>query len=96
MWRKYRSFVISLVNQCELVVTAVTMGMHLAIGLKKKLVLMNNIFNPYEFEMYGRGEIVEPDKECTCYFSPKCKNKEYFCMEHLTVNKIFEAIERQL
>jgi heptosyltransferase-2 len=86
---------ISLVNQCDLVVTAVTMGMHLAIGLKKKLVLMNNIFNPFEFEMYGRGEIIQPDKECTCYFSPKCKNEEYFCMEHMTVEKIFESIERQ-
>ncbi len=86
---------ISLVNQCDLIVTAVTMGMHLAIGLKKKLVLMNNIFNPYEFELYGRGELIQPDKECTCYFSPRCKNEEYFCMEHLTVEKIFESIERQ-
>ena len=30
----------SLVNQVDLVVTAVTMAMHLAIGLKKKLVML--------------------------------------------------------
>jgi heptosyltransferase-2 len=85
---------ISQVNQCDLVVSAVTMGMHIAIGLKKPLILMNNIFNPAEFELYGRGEIVQPDKECQCYFSQKCINKEYFCMEHLKPERIFEAIQR--
>jgi len=87
---------ISLVNQCDMIVSAVTMGMHLAVALKKKLILMNNIFNPFEFELYGRGEIVSPDKECTCFFSPKCKNEKYFCMEHLPVQKIFSAIERHI
>ncbi len=87
---------ISLVNTTDAVVSAVTMGMHIAIGLKKPLVLMNNIFNPYEFELYGRGEIVQPRKECTCYFSPKCKNKEYFCMDHLEVDDVFDAVVRSL
>ena len=40
----------SLVDRCELVVTAVTMAMHIAIGLQKKIVLFNNIFNKNEFE----------------------------------------------
>lgn len=85
---------ISLMNRCDLIVSAVTMGMHIAIGLKKPLVLMNNIFNRNEFELYGRGEIVEPDMECRCFFSPKCKNPEYFCMEHLSADKIFGAVRR--
>ncbi len=87
---------ISLMNECDLVVSAVTMGMHLAIGLRKKLVLMNNIFNKNEFELYGRGEIVEPDLPCKCFFSPKCTNDEYFCLDHLSSEKIFDAIQRQL
>ncbi|MGE5481074.1 MAG: glycosyltransferase family 9 protein [Chloroflexota bacterium] len=86
---------ISLVDECDIIVSAVTMGMHLAIGLKKPLILMNNIFNKYEFELYGRGEIVEPRKECKCFFSPRCINEEYFCMDHLGVDQIFDAIERQ-
>ncbi len=85
---------ISLVNQCDAVVSAVTMAMHIAIGLKKPLILMNNIFNKNEFELYGRGEIIEPDRECKCFFSPRCKNDEYFCMEHLPPKKIFNAILR--
>lgn len=85
---------ISQMNQCDAIVSAVTMGMHLAIGLKKNLILMNNIFNPHEFELYGRGEIVQPTVECTCYFSPKCKNKEYFCMDHITPDAIMQAVNR--
>ena len=87
---------ISLMNVCDGVVSAVTMGMHIAIGLKKPLILMNNIFNPKEFELYGRGEIVMPEKECKCFFSPKCHNDEYFCMDSLLPESIFNAILRQV
>ena len=83
-------------NETDLVVSAVTMGMHIAVGLKKPLVLMNNIFNPNEFEMYGRGEIVQPRKECTCFFSPKCTNDKYNCMDHMSPEDLYEAIHRNV
>jgi heptosyltransferase-2 len=38
------------------------MGMHITLALGKKIVLMNNIFNPYEFDLFGKGEIVAPIK----------------------------------
>ena len=85
---------ISLIDTCDVVVTAVTMALHLAVGLRKNVVLMNNIFNPDEFELYGRGEIVSPDKECKCFYSPHCTNEEYFCMEHLGSGKIFNAVKK--
>ena len=87
---------ISLMNQCDVIVSAVTMGMHIAIALRKQLVLMNNIFNPNEFELYGRGEIVMPQKECTCFFSPKCKNNEYFCLDSLTPDMMMDAVKRRV
>ncbi len=87
---------ISLMDKCDIVVTAVTMALHIAIGLKKKVILMNNIFNPNEFELYGRGEIVQPDKECKCFFLPECKNEEYFCMDYLKPDKIIKAVKRHV
>jgi heptosyltransferase-2 len=87
---------ISLVNQTELVVTAVTMGMHITMGLKKKMVLMNNIFNKHEFELYGRGEIIEPSKECHCYFAAKCTHSDYKCMEYITIDDIYNSISKQV
>ncbi|MGD8395240.1 MAG: glycosyltransferase family 9 protein [Candidatus Eiseniibacteriota bacterium] len=62
----------ALVDQVDLVVTAVTMAMHIAIGLGKQLVLFNNIFNSHEFELYGRGRILEPAVPCDCYYAPTC------------------------
>lgn len=85
-----------LMDRCDAIVSAVTMAMHIAVGLKKPLILMNNIFNPHEFELYGRGEIVGPDKECHCYFSSRCVNQEYFCLDSLPASKIFSAVERAL
>jgi len=81
------------VNQCDLIVTAVTMGMHLAIGFQKKIVLFNNIFNKHEFELYGRGEILEPDFACNCFYSPTCANN---CMQYLSVKKVFDTCLRLL
>lgn len=83
---------ISLVDNCDIVVTQVTMALHIAIALEKYVVLMNNIFNPNEFELYNHGVIIMPEKECKCYYNPVCINKEYNCMDYLKPEKIYKAI----
>ncbi len=80
---------ISLVNECDLVVTAVTMAMHIAIGLKKKLILFNNIFNKNEFYLYGRGEIIEPDPKCDCYYAPICPHDS---MKNIYPDKVSKEV----
>ena len=87
---------INLADKCELIISQVTMTMHIAIGLNKKLVLMNNIFNPNEYELYGNGEIIHPRKECKCYFSPKCVNAEYNCMDYLHPEDVYNSAVKQL
>jgi ADP-heptose:LPS heptosyltransferase len=84
---------INLVDQCALVVTAVTMAMHITIGLNKKIVLFNNVFNRHEFELYGLGEIVEPAFDCPCFYSPVCPND---CMQYISVDAAFDACTRLL
>lgn len=84
---------IEIVNQCNVVVTQVTMALHLAIGLEKNVVLMNNIFNKHEFELYGLGEIVEPPIPCGCYFNPVCIHES---MRQITPAMILSAVERQI
>ncbi len=86
---------IGLMDRCDLVVTAVTMAMHIALGLQKKLVLFNNIFNPHEFELYGRGQLISPRQECTCFFQPTCRN-ESFCMETLEPAAVITAVSSLL
>jgi lipopolysaccharide heptosyltransferase III len=84
---------INLVDQCDLVVTAVTMAMHITIGLNKKIVLFNNIFNKHEFELYGLGEILEPEFDCTCFFSPTCPND---CMQYLYPERVIKTVRKLL
>src|SRR5262249_1365737 len=81
------------VGRCDLVVTAVTMAMHFAIGQGKKIVLFNNIFNRHEFELYGNGEIADPVFECHFYYTPVCPTA---CMQSLPVDKAFAACSRLL
>ena len=77
-----------LVGQCTLVVTAVTMTLHLALALEKQVVLLNNIFNRNEFELYGLGTILEPP-DCTCYYAPSCDKG---CMADLTVERVTQGV----
>ncbi len=86
---------IGLMDRCDLVVTAVTMAMHIALGLGKKLVLFNNIFNPHEFELYGRGVLMKPKQDCTCFFQPRCLN-EHFCMETLLPDQVMWEVKTLL
>lgn len=80
-----------LVDQCDLVVTSVTMAMHITIGLGKKIVLFNNIFNRHEFELYNLGTVLEPEKPCQCFYQATCTNTQYRCMEHMPVQRVVDA-----
>ncbi len=84
---------IALSASTSAVVTQVSMMMHIAIALRKPLVLMNNIFNPHEFELYGRGVIVEPSGGCDCYYGEMCTRARH-CMLDLGVDRVFGEIER--
>ena len=84
---------INLIDQMTLVVTQVTMGMHLTLGLQKKIVLMNTIFNPHEFDLFGNGEIVGPTKACKCFYRGSCVDGES-CMATITPSAIYEAVNR--
>ena len=86
---------INLVDQCDLVVTAVTMAMHITIGLRKKIVLFNTIFNRHEFELYGLGTILEPHSPCSCYFAPTCTAEgraPQGCMKEIPVAEVLGAV----
>jgi ADP-heptose:LPS heptosyltransferase len=85
----------AMIAQCKCVVTAVTMAMHLAIGARTPLVLLNNIFNPHEFELYGRGEIIGPPTPCDCYYDSVCRTGRN-CINEILPSTVFEAVLRAL
>jgi len=83
----------SLVDKCDVIVTAVSMAFHVAVGLKKKIVLFNNIFNPNEFELFGRGIIIQPDVPCRGCFKANCNIE---CMDLIKPEEVYNSIKKLL
>jgi ADP-heptose:LPS heptosyltransferase len=83
---------IAITNACDIIVTQVSMMMHIATALKKKMVLCNTIFNKHEFELYGRGIIVEPPSPCVCYFGNTCSQGKS-CMNDILPQDFLAAIQ---
>lgn len=83
---------ISLTDSCDVIVTQVSLMMHIAIALRKQMVLFNNIFNPHEFELYGRGVIIEPTSGCDCYYGNSCK-REQSCMHDIKVDEVVKSVQ---
>jgi len=84
---------IAISDSCHFIVTQVSMMMHIAIALKKQLILFNNIFNRHEFELYNRGVILEPDSGCDCYYGNTC-SREKSCMLDISVATVVSHIEK--
>ncbi len=76
---------------CDIVVTQVSMMMHIATALQKKMVLMNNIFNKHEFYLYNRGVIVEPETTCECFYGNSCKRGKS-CMHDLKPETVLNEL----
>jgi heptosyltransferase-2 len=85
---------IDLIDQCDFIVTQVTMAMHIAIGLNKTLILMNNIFNRNEFFLYSNGCIIEPELNCLgCFkqnFDERCTTEN--CMNLIDHENVFKEV----
>ncbi len=83
---------IAISSNCDAIVTAVSMMMHIATALQKPLVLFNNIFNKHEFELYGNGKIIEPSTGCDDYYGQSC-TRECHCMNDIGSAEVFITIE---
>lgn len=78
---------VSLMENCELVVSGVSMAMHIAMALEKKIVILNNVFNRNEFELFGLGEIIEPPGlDCLGCFRSTCKTED--CMDRIKPSEV--------
>jgi heptosyltransferase-2 len=91
--RKY----IDWLNSCRLVISNDSLGLHLALTLRKKVLGLFGPSNPDEIYFYGRGDPILPDEdfECTRCCKYECDNP-IFCMDHLSPERVYEKIESML
>jgi heptosyltransferase-2 len=78
------------INSCEAIVCGDTLGMHIALALKKKIVTLFNCTSPYEIEGYGlMRKIVSPVYEK--YFYSKSFNPE--AISAISVDEVYRELK---
>lgn len=83
------------INSCRLLVTNDSLGLHIALALRKKVVVMYGPTNPNETYFYGRAEVLYPsvDRSCIPCLDNRC-DQDTPCMEHIAAGDVLDAIVR--
>lgn len=83
------------INSCRLIVTNDSLGMHLAIALKKKLIVLFGPTSSKEVYLYERGTKLLPktDYNCVPCLKSKCFQKRN-CMEFIKPKEVKDEIIR--
>jgi heptosyltransferase-2 len=83
---------INWINSCRIIVTGDSLGMHIALALKKKVVILMGSTSWNEIETYNRGVILISQLPCSpCYKKSKCSIIPS-CMDLLTPDKVYSEI----
>jgi ADP-heptose:LPS heptosyltransferase len=85
----------ALIQLCDLVVTGDTTALHLAIGLKKKVVALFGPTCAQEIEFYGRGEKILSPAPCAPCYRRSCPVTPN-CMDAISVEEVMKKIRNLL
>ena len=88
-------FFSGIVGCCDLIVTGDTLALHIAIGLKKKVLLIIGSTCHQEIELYGRGEKIVSNFDCAPCYKSTC-NKVPNCMDNITAEQVFDVAKKIL
>mgnify|MGYP001457894588 CR=1 FL=1 len=81
------------INNCELVVCGDTLGMHIALALKKKLIILFNCTPPQEIYGYDRTiKIISPLLEKPFYK----RSSDFEAISAIKVDDVYCAVNKQL
>ena len=85
------------INSCRLLVTNDSLGLHIALALGKKVVVLYGPTNPHETCFYGRGELLYPEVgyDCIPCLKQVCR-RERSCMDSISPRRVKERIDRLL
>lgn len=81
------------VDACDLVVTGDTSAMHMAIALKKQVVVWFGLSCASEIELFGRGEKIVSTLDCSPCWRKSCDRLS--CIKQLDLESILQAVIRR-
>lgn len=94
-WQESLRDFIREVDLCDVVVTGDTLALHVALGLKKRVVALFGPTSPYEVDVYGQGRKIVPALDCVCCYKPVCDNRPS-CMDAIDARDVFRAVAEEL
>ncbi|MHB1285390.1 MAG: glycosyltransferase family 9 protein [Leptospirales bacterium] len=85
----------ALAANCRVIVTGDTLGMHIGLAVKSRVIAIFGSTQPHEIEMFGRGEKVITPIECSPCYRRSC-DIHPSCMELIGHEIVMGAVRRQL
>lgn len=82
-------------ERCSAVVSGDTLGLHLALALRRRVVALFGSTSPQELELYGRGEKVVPEIDCHPCYKRQCDFVQT-CADAISAEVVFASLERVL
>src|SRR3989344_1138305 len=79
----------ALIAICNVFVTSDSLGLHLAVALKRKVVVLVGPTSAAELDLYGQGIRLTPNSNCLCCYKPDCQS-----MNKMNVDNIVNAANR--
>jgi len=85
------------INSCRLLVTNDSLGLHIALALKKRVVALYGPTNPSETYFYDRGEYLTAKESLSCMpcLEGVCSQKNH-CMEYISASSVVASVTRLL
>ncbi len=83
----------AVIGQCRVVITGDTLGMHVALAMKRPVVALFGSTQPHEIELFGRGEKIVTPATCAPCYRRSC-DIHPSCMELIDSRRVFEAVRR--
>jgi len=76
------------ISVCSIFITTDSLGLHIALALKRKTVCLVGPTSANEIDLYGLGIKVVADSKCLCCYKNNCKS-----MEKINIKKVFAAVK---
>lgn len=84
------------INSCRLIITADSLGLHLGLALKKRVVALFGPTSHREIYFYNRSSFLLPEAPYKCMPCLKSNcDKEKQCMEYISVERVKKRIENE-
>ena len=85
----------ALVRECSVMLTGDSLAMHIALAMRRRVVVLFGPTSSAEIDLFGLGEKVIPALDCLVCYKKTC-DVQPNCMQSVSVEMVKQAILRQL